>query len=327
MICASSKARLGELLVRRRLINPLQLEQALSLQQQSGQKLGQVIVQQGWITHTQLEQILTQQRWQRVMASVLVTCSTLFSSLPKVVSAQPVARIANVNLKSQAESEGSGSRQAVVASNGQRPALQSPQEVDAMPLASNPTESAPLTGFCNPLRGYGVLSQGFHGVTHQGRMAYARDYQVSLGTPVYAMRSGRVIGAEDRFEDIGGGAEKVYEFNYVLIEHQGGYRSAYLHLHQGFLAKAGIKAGDYVTAGQLIGYSGNSGWSSGPHLHVEMQEKSDPGTFGDSVPFKIGRSCEPSVMAVDPGTKPVSVGSAQGAGDIYHTLKATSALR
>jgi murein DD-endopeptidase MepM/ murein hydrolase activator NlpD len=128
-------------------------------------------------------------------------------------------------------------------------------------------------------------------------MEYAYDLKTNIGTPVYAMGAGRVISVEDRYPDTGGGAEKMTQFNYVLIEHEGGYRSAYLHLQQGFQGKIKLAANDTIERGQLIGYSGNSGWSSGPHLHVEVQEPGEPFTFAQTVPFAIAGACEPGSIA------------------------------
>jgi murein DD-endopeptidase MepM/ murein hydrolase activator NlpD len=166
-------------------------------------------------------------------------------------------------------------------------------------LAANlsPTVASPLRGFCHPLNGAGILAQGIRGETHRGRMEYAYDLKTNIGTPVYAMGAGRVISVEDRYPDTGGGAEKMTQFNYVLIEHEGGYRSAYLHLQQGFQGKVQLAANDAIESGQLIGYSGNSGWSSGPHLHVEVQEPGETFTFGQTVPFAIAGTCEPGSIA------------------------------
>ena len=52
-----------------------------------------------------------------------------------------------------------------------------------------------------------------------------------------------------------------------------------------------LKVGDQVKAGQIIGYSGNSGWSSGPHLHVEVHRAEEPFQFTQTVPFAIASSC------------------------------------
>jgi len=162
-----------------------------------------------------------------------------------------------------------------------------PTPINEPPLHPNPTESNPLIGFSHPLRGAGSITQEPGGSTsHTGRSLYAVDYGVSIGTPVYAMRSGRIVNILQSFPDIGGGRESINWANLVVVEHDGGYRSAYLHLQQGFAGKVGIRVGDYVKAGQLIGYSGNSGWSTGPHLHVEVH-KPNNGYFGQTYPFKI----------------------------------------
>ncbi|NJM95745.1 MAG: M23 family metallopeptidase [Acaryochloridaceae cyanobacterium CSU_5_19] len=159
------------------------------------------------------------------------------------------------------------------------------------PLPRQASVSAPLRGFCHPLNGQGWLSQGIRGTTHRGRMEYAYDLAVSIGSPVYAMRAGKVIAVQDKFPDTGGGRENASRFNYVWIEHSQGYRSIYVHLQQGFREKVSVKAGDQVLAGQLIGYSGNSGWSSGPHLHIEVQRPGHQRVFTSSVPFAIAGVC------------------------------------
>lgn len=160
------------------------------------------------------------------------------------------------------------------------------------PLSSRPTVSAPLLGFCHPLDGQGQLSQGIRGLTHKGRSEYAYDIAIGLGTPVFAMRAGEVIGAEDKYPDIGGGSSQAERFNYVLIEHPRGYRSAYAHLQQGFQSRTWLTLGAKVQAGQLIGFSGNSGWSTGPHLHVEVQQPSSGSNFTQTVPFQIAGHCQ-----------------------------------
>ena len=160
-----------------------------------------------------------------------------------------------------------------------------------MPLSRRPTIANPLRGFCHPLDGRGLLSQGIRGLTHKGRSEYAYDLAVGMGTPVFAMRSGRIMGWEDKYPDTGGGASKAKRFNYVWIEHPGGYRSAYIHLQQGFQRRLRLQPGTWVKTGQLIGYSGNSGWSSGPHLHVEVQQPSRGNHFTKTVPFQISGHC------------------------------------
>lgn len=152
------------------------------------------------------------------------------------------------------------------------------------------TLSTNLQGLCHPLRGKGFLSQGIRGPTHQGRMEYAYDFGVPIGTPVYAMQSGRVIGIQDHYADIGGKKGKAQETNFVWLEHRNGVGSAYTHLQQRFGKRTSIQLNDWVKEGQLIGYSGNSGWSTAPHLHVEVHHIST-NTFGKTLPFSISSPC------------------------------------
>lgn len=96
--------------------------------------------------------------------------------------------------------------------NRQLPQPQAPYQIKpatdsqflALGLHEQPTVDRPLQGFCHPLWEQGRLSQGIRGVTHNDRMEYAYDYAASIGTPVYAMRAGRVISIQDKYPDWGG---------------------------------------------------------------------------------------------------------------------------
>jgi murein DD-endopeptidase MepM/ murein hydrolase activator NlpD len=300
------KVRVGEVLTQKGLITKEELAQALATQRQTQIKLGEVLIKQGLVTRQQLKHALTEQHRRNWTAAVLFALSTLVPVVPKLVAPQGVAIVITpsaADAHSHSRSEPVGGATQLQWKKDPQPTLQAfriPNEKGFyIPLSDNPnpTVASPLTGFCHPLDGAGYLSQGIRGTTHQGRMEYAYDLAASIGTPVYAMRAGRVIGVQDRYPDTGGGAENISKFNYVLIEHDGGYRSAYLHLRQGFRGQVQIKAGDTVEIGQLIGYSGNSGWSSGPHLHVELQEPGNAYSFGQTVPFAIAGACGPSTIA------------------------------
>jgi len=191
--------------------------------------------------------------------------------------------------------------------NRQIPQVQAPYQIKPatnpqsliLGLHEQPTVDNPLQGFCHPLWDKGWLSQGIRGVTHNGRMEYAYDYAAGIGTPVYAMRAGRVISMQDKYPDWGGDKEQIHRFNHVWLEHDGGYRSAYVHLQQGFHYRVNLKVGDQVEAGQIIGYSGNSGWSSGPHLHVEVHRAEERFQFTQTVPFAISTACSLGRQATD----------------------------
>lgn len=82
------------------------------------------------------------------------------------------------------------------------------------------------------------------------------DIGVPNGTPIYASRAGQVT--------FSGGNNFSYGLN-IIINHGEGYDTRYAHLSIRVAAK-----GDWVEAGQLIGYSGSTGRSTGPHLHFEI---------------------------------------------------------
>ena len=109
-----------------------------------------------------------------------------------------------------------------------------------------------------PLR-YSRISSGFsnsrlHPVLKIRRPHHGVDYAAPTGTPVYTVGDGVVI--QKGYQKSGGG-------NYIKIKHNGTYTTVYMHL-SGF-AK-GIKVGQHVKQGDLIGFVGSSGLSTGPHL-------------------------------------------------------------
>lgn len=99
-----------------------------------------------------------------------------------------------------------------------------------------------------------------HPVLNRIRAHKGVDYAAPTGTPVKATGDGKVIIASAR-----GGYG-----NTVIIQHGSKYRTVYAHLRN--FAK-GIRSGSEVKQGQIIGYVGTTGLSTGPHLHYEFQVK------------------------------------------------------
>ena len=98
-----------------------------------------------------------------------------------------------------------------------------------------------------------------HPVFHTVRAHPAVDYAAPTGTPVKAIGSGTVT-----FRGWGKGAG-----NYISLKHANGYESMYLHL-SGFAKK--LKKGGRVRQGEVIGYVGSTGYSTGPHLDFRMKK-------------------------------------------------------
>lgn len=121
-----------------------------------------------------------------------------------------------------------------------------------------PTNGALISGF-----GYRRHPVSGHQKLHEGI-----DFACGVGTPIYAPGDGVVESS--------GYIDNGYGIN-VNLDHQNGYKTKYAHM-----SEAVVTEGTRVKRGQLIGYSGNTGLSTGPHLHYEIMHndvKIDPIDF------------------------------------------------
>jgi len=139
------------------------------------------------------------------------------------------------------------------------------------------------------------LTQGYDGTfTHSGENRYALDFDLDTGTPVVAARSGLVADVKQDSNLGGPSTSYAQDANYILVWHDDGTFGNYVHLKRGGSL---VKIGDRVEAGQRIGYSGNTGVSSGPHLHFDVRVPTVDGRM-QSVPIRFlgpdGGALEPT---------------------------------
>jgi murein DD-endopeptidase MepM/ murein hydrolase activator NlpD len=123
-----------------------------------------------------------------------------------------------------------------------------------------------------------TVEQGWNtSFSHNGKAAFAYDFAVPLGTPIVAAADG-IVSYVHGGERGCGGVELFMKANLLVIDHPDGSATQYAHL-----TTIGVKNGDTVRAGQVIGMSGDTGYSQClPHLHFARQFQE--GALTQSVP-------------------------------------------
>ena len=140
------------------------------------------------------------------------------------------------------------------------------------------------------------VSQGYFGkFSHQ--TVHALDFLVPEGTTVVAARDGVVVSTEDRYSQGGTTDDFKAKANYVVLAHADGTLARYLHLQHG---GALVRVGQRVRMGQAIALSGNTGFSSAPHLHFELDVPRD-GHGYRTFPSRFATADEPGGQALSQG--------------------------
>lgn len=112
------------------------------------------------------------------------------------------------------------------------------------------------------------ITQGCNGrFSHKGERRFATDINLKVGSAVHAARNGTVISVKKDSDKGGRTREFAEHANYILIQHDDHTLAAYMHLKRN---GARVNPGERVISGQHIGDSGNTGWSTQPHLHFEV---------------------------------------------------------
>ena len=136
-----------------------------------------------------------------------------------------------------------------------------------------------------------TCTQGNNGTTsHTGTEAYAFDFNLPLNTPVIAMRAGVITHVTESFANNNcpypNCSSCINDVNRIVVDHGNGTYGLYLHLSQNGSI---YNVGDAVSQGQVIGYSGNSGCTTGAHLHVMLMNSNNCGNswWCQSIPLSF----------------------------------------
>ena len=174
------------------------------------------------------------------------------------------------------------------------------QSMIGAPLSRLPAEVDYYPPF--PLGEQFIISQGFdNDQTHnKPPNQYAVDIVMPIGTPILAARAGKVIDLEDDFHGAGQSDRYLARSNQVRVLHDDGTMAIYAHLQPNSLR---VRPGAMVSTGQWIANSGNTGFSSGPHLHFVVQL--NVGMSMESMPFRF---FAPTGGTITPGERMIIEG-------------------
>ncbi|MFD0270760.1 M23 family metallopeptidase [Streptomyces sp. NPDC127106] len=147
----------------------------------------------------------------------------------------------------------------------------------ALPAAQTSTSAASAKGgaWQKPLAAYTLSATYGKGGNLWSAKHSGQDFAVPVGTPVKAVSGGVVVKAGPN----GGGDGPAYG-NAIVVKHGNSTYSQYAHL-----AKIQVKIGQKVAKGAQIGLSGNTGNSTGPHLHFEIRTTPNYGSSVNPVAF------------------------------------------
>lgn len=128
-----------------------------------------------------------------------------------------------------------------------------------------------------------TLTQSYNGkFSHQSKKAL--DFTMPIGTKIVAARGGMIIKLKEDSNKGCAKAKCLDMANYITVLHEDGSFAQYYHLRKNGVA---VSLSDQVEQGQLIGYSGDTGYASGAHLHFEVNVATSKGIQTVPTQFKV----------------------------------------
>ncbi|MFE5794400.1 M23 family metallopeptidase [Streptomyces sp. NPDC056503] len=202
----------------------------------------------------------------RTTAVVLATAglgATLVAGAGSAFAAEskaaPVAGTAAAAVAAQAETQAKAAAQ--VKATQAKAAKAAQVKAAAKKAAAKPVAAKKAKGWVKPVAAYALSASFNQGGAMWAHKHSGQDFAVPVGTVVKAAGAGTVVKAGPN----GGGDGPAYG-NAIVVKHANGTYSQYAHL-----SKIKVHIGQKVAAGQQIALSGNTGNSSGPHLHFEIR--------------------------------------------------------
>ncbi|MFF5935387.1 M23 family metallopeptidase [Streptomyces sp. NPDC012508] len=188
--------------------------------------------------------------------SLVAGAGSAFAAEGKAATIATAATGASAAVAAQADAQAQAAVKAAVAKQAAAKKATVAKAVKAAPVAAKKAPS-----WVKPVGGYTLTASFNQGGAMWAHKHSGQDFAVPVGTPVKAAGAGTVVKAGPN----GGGDGPAYG-NAIVVKHANGKYSQYAHL-----SKINVHLGQKVGAGQKIALSGNTGNSSGPHLHFEIR--------------------------------------------------------
>ncbi|MFH9723921.1 M23 family metallopeptidase [Streptomyces sp. NPDC017254] len=204
-------------------------------------------------------------------ATMVTGAGSAFAAEGKAVAA-PVAVTASAAVAAQADAQAHVAAQVKAAA---AKATAAKKVAAVKKVAVKPVAAKKAPSWVKPVSAYTLSASYNQGGAMWAHKHSGQDFAVPVGTPVKAAGSGTVVKAGPN----GGGDGPAYG-NAIVVKHANGTYSQYAHL-----SKIKVHIGSKVMVGQQIALSGNTGNSSGPHLHFEIRTTPNYGSAVNPAAF------------------------------------------